>query len=420
MPKITSPRLPIKEVSFLYDEDNNNYVVASKDHFGGHYLKDFQKTAFNELLVGQLYAEAQVMFPYGINSGQVNITGSISGRWWGQDGMVHLNAPSTGSYAYLASKDLLKYDPGMGGLTRFTTIYTSGQTGTKQLMGIGDRQDGFFFGYSGQNFGIMRLRGGQENWTYQSNWNGDTFLGTGESEVNLDHTKGNVYQIKYQWLGFGRVSFYVEDPNDGRLRTVHDIKYANQNTIPSVFNPTLPISMYVENSGNSNFTGTVLKSSSMAAFSEGVKNLNLGVRNSETNTATISTVSKNNIISIKNDTVFGGIDSRIIVNMQYFTYASNGNKSVNIYLIKNGNPGTNYSYLNSGVSPILFNTGQVPVTGGDQLITTVLATVDGRENNLAPYSINLYPGESLSVASALVSVGGSSEVSSSLGWNERF
>jgi hypothetical protein len=38
-------------------------------------------------------------------------------------------------------------------------------------------------------------------WTAQTAWNGaDIFDGNGLTSVTLDPTKGNVYQIAYQWL----------------------------------------------------------------------------------------------------------------------------------------------------------------------------------------------------------------------------
>lgn len=70
-----------------------------------------------------------------------------------------------------------------------------------QLMGVGDDLDGFFFGYNGSSFGILRRQNGTDNWIPQSAWNNDTFDGNGRSGVALNATQGNVYSIQYQWLG---------------------------------------------------------------------------------------------------------------------------------------------------------------------------------------------------------------------------
>ena len=58
----------------------------------------------------------------------------------------------------------------------------------------------------------------------QADWNRDTF-------ESLDPQKGNVYEIKYQYLGFGNIDFYVEGNNGFVL--VHRLEYVNKNILPS-------------------------------------------------------------------------------------------------------------------------------------------------------------------------------------------
>jgi len=83
-----------------------------------------------------------------------------------------------------------------------------------------------------------------------STWNADKFDGTSTSGITLDPTKGNVYQIKYQWLGFGMIRFFVENPETGKFALVHKIKYANANTEPSIDDPSLPLLLEVINTAN--------------------------------------------------------------------------------------------------------------------------------------------------------------------------
>ena len=72
----------------------------------------------------------------------------------------------------------------------------------------------------------------------QTAWSEDKMAGAGSSGMTLDPTKGNVYQIQYQWLGFGQIVFSLEDQATGDIVVVHRITYTNQNTIPSIANPT--------------------------------------------------------------------------------------------------------------------------------------------------------------------------------------
>jgi len=412
---------PNKNVVYLYDELNNNYKVASAESFGGPQLDNLQKTAFNELSVASLYPKIQVGFPYNINSGHVNINKTESGLSWWNNGMAYISAPSTGSNAQIITKRFLRHIPGMGGLSRFTAVFTSGRAQTKQMIGIGDRIDGFFFGYSGIDFGILKIRDGTEEWVYQPNWNVDTFNGTGKSLHKIYPESGNVYQVKYQWLGFGQISFGIENPDNGIITNVHNIKYANSNLIPSISNPSLPMSAYVENSGNALFTGTQLAVVSMGGYIEGNINESIGIRHGTGFSTTINNININNILTIKNNQTFENKPNRIEIGFDILSLNTNGNKSVSFFAIKNGQvgTGTNFIYHQSGSSPVLISTVSAPVTGGERVLQASLSVTESQiiDGNL---NLELFPGEQINIAGGLVSAGGSSEVEANISWKEYF
>jgi hypothetical protein len=115
-----------------------------------------------------------------------------------------------------------------------------------------------------------------ETWHDQSDWNGaDKFDGSGETGIDIDFTTGNVFQIAYQWLGFGPMSFFVQDPTDGEFHLVHQIFWGNGNPRPSMGNPSLPMSAFVRNTTNA--TDIVLQTGSMGAFHDGKDEL-IGIR----------------------------------------------------------------------------------------------------------------------------------------------
>lgn len=107
----------------------------------------------------------------------------------------------------------------------------------------------------------------------------DKLDGTGPSGLVLNPQAGNVYQIGFQYLGFGNAKFYVEDPNTGRLHQFHEIKNANNRTTPVLRNPNVSVLATSANIGGT-INGT-LKTASMAAFIEG-KNLKLDPKYSAT------------------------------------------------------------------------------------------------------------------------------------------
>ena len=78
-----------------------------------------------------------------------------------------------------------------------------------------------------------------ETWVAQADWNGDKMDGTGVSGMTLDPTKGNVYKIQFQYLGYGAQEFFIEDQLTGYLQLVHTFKYTNQNTVPWCLEPSI-------------------------------------------------------------------------------------------------------------------------------------------------------------------------------------
>lgn len=98
-----------------------------------------------------------------------------------------------------------------------------------------------------------------EEWIQQANWNG--------TAVTIDPTKGNVYQIQFQYLGFGAIKFFIEDSETGDFVLVHTIQYSNTSISTSVSNPTFRVGWAAQNRGNT--TDIVTKGASCGAFIEG-------------------------------------------------------------------------------------------------------------------------------------------------------
>lgn len=80
-----------------------------------------------------------------------------------------------------------------------------------------------------------------ETWTYQASFNVDPLDGTGPSGVTLDKSKGNVYEIDLQYLGYGAVAMRLENPGTGRFFTFHRFEFPNSRTTPTLTNPSLKI-----------------------------------------------------------------------------------------------------------------------------------------------------------------------------------
>lgn len=113
-----------------------------------------------------------------------------------------------------------------------------------------------------------------ETFISQSNWNIDTMDGEGPSKFSLDPSKGNIYNIGYQYLGFGNPTFSVEDSSTGAFAMCHQIHACNARITTVVSNPHMYAGWHVINSGST--TGASLSGASAATFTEGLVIRNVG------------------------------------------------------------------------------------------------------------------------------------------------
>jgi hypothetical protein len=108
----------------------------------------------------------------------------------------------------------------------------------------------------------------------QSAWNIDTMDGNGPSRMTLDKTKGNVYQIGFQYLGYGNTRFAIEDPQTGQFQSCHMIRQANSRLTPVLSDPHASVIWTVSNAGST--TSTHMTGASGAIFCEGEVSRNIG------------------------------------------------------------------------------------------------------------------------------------------------
>jgi hypothetical protein len=240
-----------------------------------------------------------------------------------------------------------------------------------------------------------------DTWNAQANWSEDQ----GDNSVLLpvmDWTKGNVFQIRYQWLGFGMISYSVENPDTGRFVKVHEIEYANANTSPSVNDPSLPLCAIVANASNA--TDLTMDIGSMAGFIEG-KDAELGSKRAVKNNKTNAGATEIPILTIRNKTVYQGRLNRTKVKVKLASMSVEHTKpmTVNFYL----NPtltAASYSDVDTNTSVIQTDTSATSFSGG-----TLLYSIDlGKTGNqLIDLSDVLLPGNHVTATSIPNSSNGS-------------
>lgn len=380
------------------------------------------RSAFGELEVVNPTPIIQTDFIYNINTDVVDTATTGSGTVTQSDAMVVLQTTAaTSSSASVSTKRFVKYRPGQGVHVRGTAIFTTGAANSEQLFGGGDSDNGLFFGYNGTSFGIMSRYNTSDTWVAQTSWNGDVMDGSGSSSNpsgrTLDPTKGNVYEISFQWLGFGQITFGVEDETTGRFIKVHTINYANNNTVPSLLNPSFPITWSTENTTNN--TNITVKGASCCAEIEG-KIEYLGPTNAIGNTKTGVTTTLTNILTIRNKSSFASKTNKTPLNILKYSVAVDGTKPAEFQLIKNTTLGGTPSYtdVSTNTSIVDYDTAGTTITGG-QVIDFATLSKDGSLNvNPNVSDIVLAPGDTLTLAVNATS--STTDVTVAVRWVEDF
>jgi hypothetical protein len=363
-------------------------------------------TAFGELQVAEMSPLIQITHPYGINTDLITTGFTTGGTVTYESGNTFVNistAAATNNTGQLRTVKLAKYRNGQGLNIRFTCLFTSGATGNTQWAGWGDNTNGFFIGYSGTSFGVMRRFQGTDEFIPQTSWNIDKFDGSSTqsspnpsnpSGVLLDPTKGNVYEIVVQWLGFGAIQFNIESATTGLFSPAHQIKFANQNTSPSLINPTFPISFISQNTTNN--TAVSIKNASMAAFVEGIIIYN-GVNYSADGSP--GATANKSMISLSNPLTFNGVPNKTIALIKTLTLVTDGVSTITFNLVKNGTFSVAPTYTSVSVnSPVQAAIDGTYTAGtGRSAYKTILNKTDSNTIDISNYEIFINPGETVSI-----------------------
>jgi len=115
--------------------------------------------------------------------------------------------------------------------------------------GLTDGMDGFYYKMTSSGLFICLLRNGIETSIPRVNWNIDRIDGKGESAINIDLARGNIFRIIFTWYGYGAIEFSIvglDITNNQKLFPVHRIQPQGET---STRTPNLPIRAIIENNG---------------------------------------------------------------------------------------------------------------------------------------------------------------------------
>ena len=243
--------------------------------------------------------------------------------------------------------------------------------------------------------------------TPSASFNVDTLDGLGPSRMTLDPQKGNVYQVEYQYLGFGNAFFSVEDPETGKFTPVHMIKNANNRTTPVLKNPNASILVTSANIGGT--TSKTAKTVSMASFVQGtIKELDPKYSKSFTISAFTSTTLFRPLALIKCNRVYNDESCFGEVDLTRLSVANETNgKTLEVAFLRgvSVNGFINFQYVDEANSIASFATLD-PTSGGNTFVNAAslvpfysIVSVGGTSyvENLTPYSHVVQAGSFIAI-----------------------
>ncbi len=380
------------------------------------------ETAFGELLTAEMTPIIQMYFSYNNNPQLTDtiITGIGTVTNSNSKAIVSTGA-STNSSALLHTLRPTKYQAGEGLLLRFTGIFTNGVIGNDQLVGAFDIVDGIGFGFNDNNFAIFHRNNSVTTWINQTLWNKDVLDGTGTSGVNINFGLGfgNVFQISYQYLGFGAIMFYVENPSTGKFIFVHIIMYSNSTSLTNFSIPSFPMAIQTVNTTNT--TEITTESGSWLAAIEGKEVISGTVKNNSWLSVNVSNGSETLIDAYNILSIFMNRTNKTVVYPTTFSFATSAtDKTQLLRLRKNATFTTpEWTDIDTDVSVVQTLTSGTWNDDGDLIY---LQIISGKGNptviniEITPISIFLLPGENLVITCE--GVGGSGSNTGSIIWLE--
>ena len=383
-------------------------------------------SVFGDIVTAENTPVLQLDWVYGINS-QLGVTGgTLTGV--GDTNAARLRVQTgtnSAATAFYQSRRAAKYRAGQGMTARFTPVFVTAYTNSYQIMGVGNTQDGYFYGYSGTTFGILHRRVSVDIFYPQSSWTGDKCDGTGVSQFNWIPQYGSPVMIRYPYLGYGTIFFYVEKPTGGWINN-HTIAYPNTSASLQILNPSLNFYAYAANQGNTN--NLTMYTGSVGVFVNGqrsfVGNPKWAIENFKP-TITAET----NILTLKNATTYNGVTNRGLLRLQSISFASDGGNGVGTLRVKiNATLGGTPSYttingttsdggvtITNGNSFISYDTAGTTVAGGTTVFNSSVSRSSQNFIDVTPFDIFLAPGETMTFTGT---VGASATVSVATNWAE--
>ena len=241
---------PTNDTHFV---DSNSAVIIDKLNVNEYAVNNLPLTAFDEVRVAErtsvmelksMFGKSELRDIYSVE-GAGTITNNVG------DSEYNLQTTVNGlDKAKLYSRERGRYMAGMQAECGIATRIVGTLTGEQTVkIGLSDGINGLYFKHTSSGTFACVMRDGVENSTHMSQWNTDTFDGTGKSGHILNINDGVIYNIRFTWYGYGGIEFRINTVNTTNTHSSwlgHIYKpYAET----SIKNPNLPIVVDLSNGG---------------------------------------------------------------------------------------------------------------------------------------------------------------------------
>ncbi len=256
-----------------------------------------------------------------------------------------------------------------------------------------------------------------ETFIAQSAWNQDVMDGSGLSGMTLDQAKGNVYEIQYQWLGFGQIIFSMEDDSTGEIIPVHVVTYTNANTEPSLANPSLHLCGSVRNTSNT--SDITMDIGSMAGFIEGKESFIGSTRGISDHLGSVASTELP-ILTLRNNEVYQGKLNKVTARINIVSASLEHSKPGTVRFLLNAKlTAAAFTALDITTSVMQKDSTATAVSGGLELLAIELGKVDSELLDVEALDLELLPGETITVT-AVVDSGTGAEFDAAFNFVELF
>jgi hypothetical protein len=252
--------------------------ILDHDNMGGfntpglavrNILDRYTLTAFDEARVSTPLTILNLVNRYGLDTRLIATSATLSASVSALTGTSSIKvfvSSSASTIAELSTRRYFRYQAGHGTRWLMSVVHeNTGTAGQNRSWGYFDDNNGVYFRLTGTTLGVAQRSNTSgapvDLFVSQSLWNIDKMNGQGPSRINLDLTKGNIYECDFQWLGVGNVVYFV----DGH--PVHEFVNVNSGTSPYMATAVLPIRARVHNT-----TGTATGSLQLICAQVSVEN----------------------------------------------------------------------------------------------------------------------------------------------------